>query len=156
MRVVTWFDCCVYFEVSHVLCDIVRPLPSENLRWVCWRFEMHILDFRGMSRQLCWIAGNNQKVELHENVDMPLIHKVLCESLWTCEVFLSNFIVFCLPKSHESICTNNQITLTKPSRNNYVTPEKFDHQFPSISWLNYTPLKSIIHCHWLCTLFNLR
>ena len=27
-------------------------------------------------------CGNNQKVELHENVDMPLIHKVLCESLW--------------------------------------------------------------------------
>lgn len=66
-----------------------------------------------------------------------------CES---CEVFLSNFIVFCLPKSQwiKRYKQSNHTYQDFPKR--FCDPRKIR---PSISWLNYTSLQSTMHCHGL-------
>lgn len=68
-----WGFACIGWHFQTIVCSIrtsptsewtpkrYESLPSENLRWVCWRFEIHILDFRGMSSQLCWIAGTTRR-----------------------------------------------------------------------------------------------
>lgn len=66
-----------------------------------------------------------------------------CESR---KVFLSNFIVFCLPKSQwiKRYKQSNHTYQDFPKR--FCDPRKIR---PSISWLNYTSLQSTIHCHGL-------
>lgn len=68
-----WGFACIGWHFQTIVCSIrtsptsewtpkrYESLPSENLRWVCWRFEIHILDFRGMSSQLCCIAGTTRR-----------------------------------------------------------------------------------------------